>query len=57
MKSIFAVAFVFIYAMLIASIAVSLYIFLSLKTDLGLILLAVNSYIFIRVTKLAINQH
>jgi hypothetical protein len=57
MKSIFAVAFVFIYAILIASIAVSLYIFLQWKTDLGLILLGVNSYIFIRVTKLAINQH
>lgn len=37
--------------MTIASLALSLYIFLKLQADMGLLLLALNSYMFFNLTK------
>jgi hypothetical protein len=44
----------FVYALLIASMALSLYIALKWGDDLGLVLFALTGYLFVKTTKLTI---
>lgn len=44
----------FVYALLIASMAVSLYIVLKWGDDLGLLLFALTGYLCVKITKLTI---